>query len=390
MNAGLDFEVRRLLARAGEAAVAPPFNPVSLLVRNEMDLSRLIAWMLDPRADHGQGPGFLRPFLQLAGMEDAVRLERSRVELEATRRVGGAIIGRIDVEVTHSSFVLLVENKPFADFGEEQLERYVSSLPADGRAGRVVALVGRGWSDAALKGVTRASGATAVRLGVEVRDWVGACAASLPAGRVRELLAAMREDLDIRHGGMWEEAMMDIVDAMTVTPGEVAAAVAIIEARDKFAERVGRDFRARVSSLAGASGLSGLRPLEDEASLFTGSRHGMLRLDIGLADFDMVLEAEGTYLRDVSVSLCARRKTPRIERTHAALVARMVEVFGVGAGEPLVEWYAWWDWVGALHPTGRAPADAPGLWAWAADASEDGLAARFVRRAAEVRDAVHA
>lgn len=388
MTTATDDGVRRLLARAGEVAVAPPFNPVNLLVRNEMDLSRLIGWMLDPCADHGSGVAFLRRFLEMVGLTGFQHLERGRVELEAMRRVGRAVVGRIDLQVSHPSFVVLIENKPFAGFGDAQLERYVRSLPADGRTGCVVALLGRGWSDLALQRVARASGALAVRLGVEVRDWVGACASEMQHGRVRDLLEALREDLDIRHGGMWEETMMDVVDAMTGTPDEVAAAVAVIEARDKFAERVGRDFQSRVSSLADARGLGPIRPVADETALFMGSRHGTLRLDIGLAGFDMVLEAEGTYFRDVSVSLCARRKTPRIERVHSDLVASMVAAFGVGSGERLVEWYAWWDWVGALHPSGRAPADAPGLWAWAADGSPDGLAARFVERAAEVRDAV--
>lgn len=375
--------VPALLARVHAALPTPSFDPVALLVRRETDLSRLIAWMLDPRGSHGAGPAFLQSFLALSGISAPADLHRARVELEAARRVGKRLFGRVDIQITHPGFILLVENKPFAGFGNAQLERYVSSLSNDARTGRVVALLGRGWSDDALRRVVPA-GAVAVRLGIEIRDWVGACAAHTD-GRVRQFLEAFRDNLNEQHGGMRLAEVDRVIDQMLDGPEAVAAAAAVIEARDRFATRLCQDFSARVAVLAKAAGLNGLRPVDDEAPLFGGAKSGTLRLDIGLADFDVALEAEATYFRDISFCISSRRKVPRIERVHAELVRRLRAALGEGSGEPLVDWYAWWDWVDALHSSGSAPADGPNLWAWAADASDDGLAARFVSRAAEIK-----
>lgn len=377
--------ITALLPRVKEAIARQPFNPLSLLIQRETDLSRLFAWMLDARAEHGAGTTYLALFLEMIGLNIVGDLNRSRVETEANRYAGGKSVGRVDLQVEHPRFVILVENKPYAAFGDSQLHRYVSSLPTDGRDSLVVVMLGRGWSNEGIRHILPERHAVAFHLGTDVRDWVGACVARTPSGKVRDLLDTLREDLDIRHGGLREAGMEHIIDELTRDTETLAAAIAVIEVRDRLAIRVNRDFTARVSALARAAGLGVSRPIADETMLFGGNKHGTLRLDIGLDEFDAAIEAESTYFRDISFSISARRETKNIEARHSDLIAKLRQAFGPGSGESLVNWYAWWDWVDGLHVTGKAPVDTPTLWAWAADASAEGLASRFVAWAVEVK-----
>lgn len=73
---------------AGTRRRVREFNPVTLLVRRELDLSRLLAWLLDPLGDHGLGAAPLGGFLELAGISHNRQLSLCRVELEVPRYVG--------------------------------------------------------------------------------------------------------------------------------------------------------------------------------------------------------------------------------------------------------------------------------------------------------------
>ena len=40
--------------------LAPEFNPFDFIAPNEIKLSRILAWLLNPKEKHGQGARFLR------------------------------------------------------------------------------------------------------------------------------------------------------------------------------------------------------------------------------------------------------------------------------------------------------------------------------------------
>lgn len=373
---------------AGARRRVREFNPVTLLVRRELDLSRLLAWLLDPLGDHGLGTAPLSGFLDLAGISHNRRLSLCRVELEVPRYVGAVLAGRIDIELVHPDFVVLVENKPFAGFGDRQLERYVRALPANGTPGRVIALLGRGWRNEALAGLEAQTGARALRLGIEIRDWVIACTASAPPGRARSLLEAFSENLDERHGGMGGTMMTGTVDEVAATPASMAAAMAIIEAREAIAARMTQDFSARVARRLAGTGIGAVSLREGSRPLFGGNLNGILCIDIGLEGFDVALGADGTYFSWAFLSLRARREIPKIGKRHAETVAKLTAALGSSSDTDLHDLYLWWRWIEELGPAGTLPADGPGMWAWAADDSDDGLAAVFVAKASEMKAAV--
>lgn len=118
----------RQARRAIDRALAPQFCPITLFNPNENDLSRVIAFLLDPKEQHGQGMTFLRLFLALAGLPPS----NDQPEDVCSRREHNVAFGRVDIRVCYTGLdgepvVLLIENKPCADDGERQIERYAES-----------------------------------------------------------------------------------------------------------------------------------------------------------------------------------------------------------------------------------------------------------------------
>jgi len=364
------------------------FNPVSLLVRRELDLSRLLGWLLDPMGDHRLGASPLDRFLALVGIDGVEATDRCRVGLEVPRRVGRRLAGRIDVELSHYEFEVLIENKPFAAFGDRQLERYMQTLPAGDRQGRVVALLGAGWSDEVVCSLKRRSGAMTLRLGLEVRDWVVACADAAPPGRIRDFLTAFGEDLDERHGGMGAAVTARIVEDVMATPDDIAAAISIIQARDAIGERMTRDFAARVARRLKGSKIGALRAQKGDRSLFCSNKEGVLRIDIGLEGFDVELKADGTNFTSAYIGVTARRRIPQIAKLHADKITRLAAALGSSSETDLHAFYLWWRWLDEFGSAGAVHEDGPAMWAWAADDTDDGLAAVFVAKVAEIKAAL--
>lgn len=364
------------------------FNPISLLVRREMDLSRLLGWLLDPMGNHRLGAAPLDRFLALVGVDGVKGTDRCRVGLEVPRRVGRKLAGRIDIELSHYQFEVLIENKPFAAFGDRQLERYVETLPADGRQGRVVALLGAGWSNDVVESLKQRSGAMALRLGFEVRDWVVACADAAPPDRIRDLLITFGEDLDERHGGMGAAVTARIVDDVMATPDDVAAAISIIQARDAIGERMTRDFTARVARRLDGSMIGALRAQKGDRPLFCSNKEGVLRIDIGLEGFDVELKADGTNFTSAYIGVTARRRMPQIAKLHADRITSLAAALGSSSDTDLHALYLWWRWLDEFGSAGATHEDGPAMWAWAADDADDGLAAVFVGKAAEIKAAL--
>lgn len=65
------------------------FNLSNLLIQREADLSRVIAWMLDPRGNHGMAHAFLDLFLDMCGIH-AEASGLARVRLEVPLRIPGS------------------------------------------------------------------------------------------------------------------------------------------------------------------------------------------------------------------------------------------------------------------------------------------------------------
>ncbi|WP_342107375.1 PD-(D/E)XK nuclease family protein [Methylobacterium sp. SI9] len=375
--------------RAQASDARKSFNSATLLLVDEIDLSRVIGWMLDPAGTHGQGDRYLRSFLGLCGIAAPDDCQSAKVRREVPRYALGRLMGRIDIEVVHPTFLLLIENKPTARFGDQQLERYARTLPRDlGRQARVITLLGAGW-DAAVIGAIEQAGTRALKLGTHVRDWVAACRLATTEAKVAAFLLDLEESLDMRFAGKDAHAVQQIIDLLTATPETVAASIDIMDAREALAATINDRFVDAVQTRARAAGLGAIRPVADEAALFSPQRNGMLRLDIGDPRFDFALSAEATFFRNVALGVCLRKERRAMAGVYAEEIARLSTTLGPGQG--IVDgWWLWWDHLQALDASGSRGISPTDFWAWAADDGDDSLAAAFVSRALEAKVALYA
>lgn len=104
------------------------FNVVSIIDPNENDLSDLIAMLLDPRGNHGQGGAFLELFLERLKLPEVfdrtlVSINREHVTTHLThaRRF-------VDLVLEFRDYALAIENKPWAAEQVAQLEDYHAHL----------------------------------------------------------------------------------------------------------------------------------------------------------------------------------------------------------------------------------------------------------------------
>jgi len=115
---------------------APSFNIFRLLgvTRDEVRThSRFLAELLNPAGRHGQGPLFLRSFLEYCKSHlDDFPIEFSQEEQEHWKAATEESVqeGRLDIQIVNPSLRVLcvIENKIDAPEGDRQLERYLEYM----------------------------------------------------------------------------------------------------------------------------------------------------------------------------------------------------------------------------------------------------------------------
>lgn len=122
-SAGLDVEISALfdevrltgrVQRQVDSAIgrrlAPSFTPFDFIDTSELNLSRLLAWMLDSSGSHGQGRAYLDKLVVALGLawtlgdapstvtleEATSTIDRSGRRTDIVVRVGGHILGHVD------------------------------------------------------------------------------------------------------------------------------------------------------------------------------------------------------------------------------------------------------------------------------------------------------
>ena len=122
-----------------ESRVADDFAPIDLFSPNEPTLSAVLAYLLNPRQGHGQGTLFLDHFCEA--------LRRSRTldcfgakgepcaDAAPVPSLGKSTVarceysiegGRLDILLKDSNGMIVIENKPWASEGPEQLQSYAA------------------------------------------------------------------------------------------------------------------------------------------------------------------------------------------------------------------------------------------------------------------------
>ncbi len=117
----VEHELDRHLARG--------FNVFRYLRDDEVGLSRIIADLLDPTGEHGQGTTFLDAMMKLLGVapspaDDKIRVVRERGGLPNGRRIDITV----DIPTDEGPFCLAFENKPYAEDQQAQCRDYLAFL----------------------------------------------------------------------------------------------------------------------------------------------------------------------------------------------------------------------------------------------------------------------
>ncbi len=119
------LETARVLDRELDRQLARRFNALDYLRKDELGLSRIIADLLNPEGNHGQGAVFLQLLLDKVGFKVAGKIDDSRVDVELT--IGDQ--GRLDIAVQiDERHCLAIENKPYAGDQHRQVEKYLEWL----------------------------------------------------------------------------------------------------------------------------------------------------------------------------------------------------------------------------------------------------------------------
>ncbi len=121
--------------RQRDRQLACRFNTFNYVRTDELGLSRIIADLLDPTAEHGQGTRFLKAMLdalpETRGHFASLRATIARpvlVETERRTTTGGRIDITVDIPLGRRSFCLAFENKPYAADQALQLKGYLEFL----------------------------------------------------------------------------------------------------------------------------------------------------------------------------------------------------------------------------------------------------------------------
>ncbi len=125
------LDAAKHLERELNRRLAHRFNVLDYLRTDELGLSSVIADLLDPRANHGQGPFFLQVMLEkLQLTEHWPDLELADATVSVERVITAR--RRIDISVKipdgSGEYCLAIENKPYAGDQENQVRDYLNHL----------------------------------------------------------------------------------------------------------------------------------------------------------------------------------------------------------------------------------------------------------------------
>jgi PD-(D/E)XK nuclease superfamily len=230
---------------------APDYNTFDFIEPDEMRLSKIVAWFLNPRQTHGQGSVFLRLFL------DPLRLnvqpdECDFADVQTEVTISG---GRLDVLVSTTSFRLAIENKPWAGDLDTQLVRYLAHFDSLGVPQyQVIYLTsnGRPPPEHSIPEAERERRIDAGQLelwgyDLQIQAWLARCRAECRADRVSMFIDEFSRYIRSIFEGVRDRTMSDhLLDEIVGSADRVSAAMQIILLADTIRRRLLSDLGQQV------------------------------------------------------------------------------------------------------------------------------------------------
>lgn len=362
--------------------LAPDFNPLDFFYLDELRLSKLMAWLLEPAGNHGQGSAFLKIFSELTGDRwSNTECDSAKVFLEQ-----GSGNGRIDLLIKSGTRAIAIENKPFADDQPEQISRYLLYLDSLALSEyRLLYLTADGTlpkersigSDLAKLRLDQ-NQLKAISYKSTVLDWLQRCKAVSRADRITVFIDEMARSFRRKFAGLADMSDHDhLLDLMIESPHNVLAAMLVASNATALKDRLIASLREQLQSAANK------HSWKMEWNVSATRRHS----DINF----FVAEASPTYITFMfdktqfnELSICVRKKSKSPIETvvkHRESIANLV---GDAQGRATEE-FIWWRYLGvdnAFCPLPRDWGTDTSIWAQIADGSAGQVMSGAVERLA--------
>lgn len=316
------------------AEVSPDFHMLGLLRPRELDLSRILAWMLDPTESQSQGEVFLLDFFDRLNISREACLPVT-VILEET-----IADGRLDISLALADGrKVVIENKPVAMDQVRQLERYLIHV---GERGHVIYLPGprRSASEASISPALRRQAIAERRLiessWIDLIPFFDACKNLSRSPRVRAFIEEIPRYIRAEFEGVTDLTETNsIIDQMAASSDSIETAYLVSSAMNGMRDRLIRKLNADVRSQLPAEWV-----VEHELGSWSGSltfiQYPELRLRF-YAGF------EKANFVDFSYGLCW---SPTTREPAKARILEVLKNHGFEAGEvvnseksfPLIIW----------------------------------------------------
>ncbi len=241
---------------------APDYNTFDFIEPDEMRLSKILAWLLNPHQTHGQRGLFLRLFLEAVGLKaHSENYDRASVLTEVTIKDG-----RLDIVVSAPNLWIVIENKPWAGDQDNQLERYFAHLDGIGTHDKkVVYLTPKGTAPAE-HSIRNDEITRRIEEGhfclwgyqKDVQRWLARCRAECQADRVSMFIDEFSRYIRMVFEGVKDRTMSDhLIDQIVGSAENVSAAIQVILLAESIRKRLLSDLRQQVRGAKGRATASG-------------------------------------------------------------------------------------------------------------------------------------
>ncbi|MGO4670755.1 PD-(D/E)XK nuclease family protein [Bosea sp. 2RAB26] len=226
--------------------LAPAFSPFAFMETDELGLSRLIGWLINPSGSHAQGASFLDAFVRHLGIPwQPVDCAAAQITLEApTPRL--TEFRRIDVLVESHGRAIAIENKPTAADQARQVQDYFTHLDQHYPLGGYLIYLSRNgtgpspFSIPPEEAERRTQSRQLLVLGyVGLLPWLETCRSLCLASRINSFISDFETYIRRRFNGERTVTTHDqLVTDFVTSPTRLASALNVIAAADALRLRL--------------------------------------------------------------------------------------------------------------------------------------------------------
>lgn len=371
-------------------STAPDFRLFSFFKIDENTLSKCLAFLLDPKATHGQGDLFISSFYALNDLPCSPQQTQCvRTFTEYTLDSGR----RLDILITDNVRLIGIENKPWAADQDRQLIDYAQWLAKETSGRRSQ----RDWSLIYLSNNDVSEASLPARTSESLRDkiifltffeleaWLTDCAAHIQAPQVHSFVMAMAEFVREKLNGETSMALQNTLsDVVMASPENLTAALLISQNMTEVKARLWRSFIDDIAAQLRPEGIA----VETEDALFTGKRWAGFYVVFDQQD-KLALKWEFEYAHYVELvyGICARDMPTNSLRARLCkpVFEELTALFpDLSAANDKTGWWPWWSYADTLDIP-RNWLATPEAWTLLLDRGPDSFAQKVINMALAIQ-----